>query len=92
MAGREVRSRVTKCIFPPPSQKRSFLRNPDPSVTVAPRYPHPVLKTPSQIQILKAPDTMSFDKIVRRSLWLQNNNAYWVRQGEYTFTVIRLTN
>jgi hypothetical protein len=30
--------------------------------TIAPRYSNPVLRIPSQIQIIKTPDMMSFDR------------------------------
>ena len=60
--------------------------------TIAPRYPDLVLRIPSHIQILKTFDAMSFDRMRRTTLPLNDNNAYWVRQGEYTFTVTGLTN
>ncbi len=77
-SGKDVGSSITELIFQSASQKRSFLRKPDPPQVIHPQSPHPVLKIPSHIQILKTSDNMSFDRIVRRSLWLQNNNAYWV--------------
>ncbi len=40
--------------FPPTSQKRSFLREPDELYSISPQSPNFVLKTASQIQILKA--------------------------------------
>jgi hypothetical protein len=40
--------------FPPTSQKRSFLREPDEQYPISPQSPDFVLKTASQIQILKA--------------------------------------
>ncbi len=45
------------------SQKRSFLREPDEQYPISPQYPCPVLKFPSQIQIIKTSSIMSFDKM-----------------------------
>jgi hypothetical protein len=52
--GKNAGSSITKLIFQSASQKRSFLREPDEQYPISPQSPDFVLKTPSQIQILKA--------------------------------------
>jgi hypothetical protein len=47
-------SSITEVIFQSASQKRSFLREPDEQYPISPQSPNFVLKTASQIQILKA--------------------------------------
>jgi hypothetical protein len=49
--------------FPLTSQFRSKLREPDEQYPISPQYPCPVLKFPSQIQIIKTSSIMSFDKM-----------------------------
>jgi len=53
--GREdTGSSITEVIFQSASQKRSFLREPDEQYPISPQSANFVLKTASQIQILKA--------------------------------------
>ena len=47
----------------PSFQKRLFLIKADSQYPVSPQYPCPVLKSPSQIQIIKTSSIMSFDKM-----------------------------
>jgi hypothetical protein len=48
---------------------------------IQPKSPHPVLRIPSQIQILKTDKQMSSDKMRGTTLRLNDNKAYSVGQG-----------